>query len=154
MLSNRGWLGLALAALLVTGALGAADKDKEVKEAKFDATKLVGTWKYVSGVKNGDKVGEDRLKAQTAIISKETFTLKGEATFVMKYELDAKKSPATVKFTMTESPFGAGATAEGIVELKGDDLKICYAPMGGVAPKAFEAKEGSKHFFFVLKRSK
>ena len=39
-------------------------------------------------------------------------------------------------------------------ECKGDDLRICYAPLEGDAPKAFEAKEGSKAHLFTLKRSK
>src|SRR5262249_27915700 len=153
MSSKRCWLALVVAMVLVV-PVPAADKDKDDKDAKFDAAKLVGKWKYLSGEKDGEKVGEDRLKDQTVTITKETFTLKGEATFVMKYEIDAKKSPATVNFTMTESPFGAGATAEGILELKGDELKVCYAPMGGARPKTFGTKKGSKDFYFVLKRSK
>ncbi len=73
----------------------------------------------------------------------------------MKYELDAKKNPVTIKFTMTESPFGPGAVANGIIELKGDELKVCYASTeGGEAPKKFEAKQGSGHHCFLLKRSK
>lgn len=139
-------------ALLTADPLRGAD---DVKEAKFDAAKLVGTWQYVSGAKNGQKVDEARLRDQKVAITKDTITLKGEAgTFVMKYELDPKKTPATVKLTMTESPFGAGATAEGIIGLNGDELRLCYAPMGGAAPKTFEAKEGSSHHLFVLKRSK
>jgi hypothetical protein len=54
---------------------------------------------------------------------------------------------------MTESPFGAGAMAKGIIEVKGDDLKLCYTTEGD-APKNFEAKEGSNAHSFVLKRSK
>ena len=138
-------------ALLAACSPGIAD-DK--KETKLDPAKLVGTWKYVSGEKDGQKLDKDHLKDQTVIITKETITLKGEQTFVMKYELDQKKKPVAVKLTMTESPFGAGAKADGVIELDGDELKFCYAPMGGEAPKKFEAKEGSKLHFFVLKRSK
>ncbi len=157
MYLQQTWFGLALAMVLATGAVWADDKAKERKEGKdekFDAAKLIGTWKYVSGEKNGEKVDEERLKTQTVVITKETFTLKSDEKFVMKYELGDKKTPVTIKFEMTESPFGAGAKSEGIIELKGDDLKLCYAPMGGEAPKKFEAKEGSQHFLFVLKRSK
>jgi len=71
----------------------------------------------------------------------------------MKYRLDTKKIPVGLSMTMTESPFGPGATAQGIVEVKGDELKICYAAEGE-APKKFEAKEGSNHHLFILKRSK
>ena len=116
---------------------------------------MVGKWAYVSGEKDGKKVEADALKSQSVTITKEAITLKGDAgTFVMSYEIDEKKSPMTVKLKITESPFGAGAKAAGIIELKGDDLKFCYAPESDDAPKGFEAKEGSKHHNFVLKRSK
>jgi uncharacterized protein (TIGR03067 family) len=133
----------------------AAGKAGGDKGDKFDATKLVGSWKYVSGVKNGEKVGDKQFKDQTVTITKDMITLKGpDATFVMKYQLDTKKSPVGIKMEITESPFGAGAKAAGIIEVKGDDLRICYAPLEGDAPKTFEAKEGSKYHLFTLKRAK
>lgn len=143
------FLGTSVLFLAVC-ALAADDKDKE---GKFDAAKLVGTWKYVSGEKNGEKIDKDRLKDQTVVITKDTITLKGEQTFVIKYKLDAKKKPVTVQMEITESPFGAGAKAAGILELKGDDLRVCYTA-DGEAPQKFESKEGSKAHLFVLKRSK
>ncbi len=72
----------------------------------------------------------------------------------MKYTLDPQAEPVTVKMEITESPFGAGAKAEGILELAGDDLKLCYAPTGGAPPKEFEAGAGSGHHLFVLRRVK
>jgi uncharacterized protein (TIGR03067 family) len=134
-------------ALIMCPLLGA-------KEAKFDAAKLVGTWLYVSGEKNGEKVDQEHFKDSKVTITKKTITLEGpNGKFVMDYKLDSKKNPVALSMTMTESPFGAGATAEGIVQLNGDDLKMCYAPMGE-APKKFEAKQGSNHHLFVLKRSR
>jgi uncharacterized protein (TIGR03067 family) len=146
------WLGAATL-LLASFPVGAADKDKD-KEDKFDAAKLVGTWKYVSGEKNGDKVDADKLKDDRLVITKETLTLKGEQTFVLKYTLDAKKSPVALSMVITEGPFGKDEKTEGIIELSGDDLKFCYALPGEKAPTKFEAKDGSKAHFFVLKRSK
>jgi uncharacterized protein (TIGR03067 family) len=145
-------LGLTLAVLFSVVAAGAA-KGQGAKDDKFAPAKLLGTWKYESGSKNGEKLGPDRLN-QPVVITKDTFTLKGEQAFVMQYELDTKKSPVAVRFTIKEGPVGVGATAEGIIVLKGDDLNVCYAPMGGPAPTKFEAKEGSNHYLFVLKRSK
>jgi uncharacterized protein (TIGR03067 family) len=139
--------------LLAALPLGAADKDKDAKDDKFDAAKLVGTWKYVSGETNGQKVPEDHLKDSSVVITKDTITLKGQDTFVIAYTLDAKKSPVAVSMKITDGPVGKDSTAEGILELNGDDLKICYAPEGE-APKKFEAKDGSKHHLFVLKRAK
>jgi uncharacterized protein (TIGR03067 family) len=124
------------------------------KSAALDVAKLEGTWDYLSGVKNGQKFDKEHFKDQMVIITKDKLTLKGEATFVMKYEIDAKATPAVIKLLITESPFGDGAKAIGIVELNGDNLKICYAPEGKDAPKTFESKEGSMTHYFELKRAK
>jgi uncharacterized protein (TIGR03067 family) len=142
------------AIVVAVGPLGAGDKGKD---DKFDPSKLVGTWTYVSGVENGKKLDADHFKKAKVVISKETLTLKAEKdadTFVMTYELDTKASPITIKLTIKEGPQGVGAKSTGIIELKGDDLKICYDPSGKETPKTFEAKEGSNFHCFVLKRAK
>jgi uncharacterized protein (TIGR03067 family) len=142
-----------LACVMVVGPLvplGAQDKGA----GKFDPNKLVGNWDYVSGIKDGTKVDAESLKKQTVNFTKEKITLKSDGTFVMKYDLDTAKKPVGIKLEMLESPFGAGAKAVGIIEFKGDEIRFCYNPMGEEAPKAFEAKEGSKLHLFVLKRAK
>jgi uncharacterized protein (TIGR03067 family) len=144
-------------AVVLAASPGAAQEEKDAKAEKFDPAKLVGTWDYVSAEKNGAKADAESLKKQGNVtITKETITLKNEAgKFVMKYTLDAKKSPVGIEMEMTESPFGAGAKSKGIIELKGDDLKFCYNPDGdGAAPTEFKTKEGGSAHYFVLKRSK
>jgi uncharacterized protein (TIGR03067 family) len=141
-------LGLAALGLLLAPA--AAEE-----KTKLEPDKLVGTWTYVSGVKNGTKMPADDLKKGTVIITKDTFTLKSEmGKFVMKYELDPAKTPCQIKIEITEGPQGVGAKTEGIIALDNDQLKLCYPPMGGDAPKEFSAKEGSGFHLFVLKKKK
>lgn len=144
---------LIVVVLLVASVrLGAQDKKSETK---FDAAKLVGKWEYVSGVKNGEKVAQENLKDQVITITKDKITLKGKELFVFKYELDTAKKPVGIKLEMLESPFGPGAKSAGVIELKGDEIRLCYAAMDDAAtPKTFEAKEGSKAHLFVLKRTK
>jgi uncharacterized protein (TIGR03067 family) len=138
-------------AALVLSALTAADKD----EAKLDPAKLVGTWAYASGEVDGKKKSADDLKMGTVEITKDTLTLKSpDGTYVIKYTLDTTKSPARISMEITKGPQGEGSKAEGIIELKGDELRLCYPAMGGEAPKEFSAKEGSKLHLFVLKPKK
>src|SRR6266849_7434445 len=142
------FLGAATFVLLAGSIVAADDKDK------FDAGKMVGTWTYVSGEKNGAKVDPETLKGGTVKITKETITLESpQGKFVIKYTLDTKNSPVSLSMEMTESPFGAGAMAKGIIDVKSDELKLCYATEGD-APKKFETKEGSNSHLFVLKKSK
>ena len=139
-------------AVLVLSPLDARQKDRD--EGKLDPAKLVGTWTYVSGERDGNKVPEDNLKKGTVVITKDTITLKGEEVYVIKYSLDTKKSPCRISMEITKGPQGEGAKAEGIIALKGDELKLCYPPMGGDVPKEFSAKKDSKLHLFVLKRKK
>lgn len=144
-------LSLCVCAVLVAAGYPLVAGEK----GAFDPAKLEGKWNYVSGEKSGAKVDADTLKKQHISIAKGVWTLKGdEATFVMKTKIDAKKSPAGIQIEITESPFGAGMKANGIIELKGDDLKLCYNADGGDAPKAFATKDGDKNHYFVLKRAK
>jgi uncharacterized protein (TIGR03067 family) len=143
---------LALGAFVVLlSGLSAEEKD----QGKVDPDKLVGTWTYVSGERDGKKVPEENLKKGIVEITKETISLKSdEATFVIKYSLDTKKTPCGISMEITKGPQGEGAKAEGIISVSGDTLKLCYAPMGGDAPKEFSAKEDSKLHLFVLKKKK
>ncbi len=147
-------LGVALLALAPLSAAD-KDKDKDKEEGKLDPAKLVGTWAYVSGERDGKKVPEENLKKGTVVITKDTITLKSDdATFVIKYTLDQKKTPCGIAMEITKGPQGEGSKAAGIIALKGDELKICYPPEGGDAPKDFTSKEGSKLHLFVLKPKK
>jgi len=130
--------------------LGAQEKKTEI----FNPEKLIGKWHYISGIKNGENVDLDNLKKQEVTFTKDKITLKGDGTFVMKYDLDTTKTPVGIKLEMLESPFGAGAKSVGIIEVKGDETRLCYALMGEEAPKTFDAKEGSKAHLFVLKRDR
>jgi uncharacterized protein (TIGR03067 family) len=139
--------------VFVLASVMAADKDKD--DGKLDPAKLIGTWSYVSGEEDGKKKTADDLKGGTVEITKDTITLKSaDATYVIKYTLDTKQTPAHISLEITKGPQGEGAKSEGIIELKGDELKLCYPPMGGAAPKEFSAKEGSKMHFWVLKPKK
>jgi uncharacterized protein (TIGR03067 family) len=117
--------------------------------------KLIGTWTYVSGEKNGDKVNAEGLKKASVVITKDTITLKDEeADYVIKYQLDTKKKPWAIAMEITAGPSGQGSKADGIIELKGDELKLCYPAMSGKAPSEFAAKKDSGNHYFVLKRKK
>ena len=139
---------MALCALV----LGIAPLGADDKETKFDPAKLVGDWTYVSGTKGGEKANADSLKNKV-VITKETITLTGDQKFVMKYDLDSNKKPVGIKLKMTESPFGAGAEAVGIIGFDGKELKLCYDPEGKKAPEKFESTKENKAHLFVLKKA-
>jgi uncharacterized protein (TIGR03067 family) len=119
---------------------------------KFDAAKLVGKWKYESGVKAGEKSPADRLAGEVEI-TKDTFTLNSpDAKFVIAYKIDDKGTPVKIDLDIKEGPV-KDVKAEGIITLDGDVLKVCYVPMGsGDRPTKFESTAENKAHYFVLKR--
>jgi uncharacterized protein (TIGR03067 family) len=123
------------------------------EKGKLDPASLTGTWVYVSGEKDGTKIPADNLKKGHVEITKDTIKLKSpDAEFVLKYTLDAAKKPARISLEIVKGPMGEGAKAQGIIALKGENLLLCYAAMGGDAPTAFATKEGSGLHLFVLKK--
>lgn len=134
----------SVAMVLVLSSVMAEDKP-------LDAKKLEGKWTFVSGMKNGSEAGDEMKKAEFEI-TKDTMTLNNNGqAFKFKFTIDSKASPAAIDLEITESPFGAGMKAKGIISLDGDDCKLCYIPMGEDRPKKFDGKDA---FLFVLKRKK
>ena len=123
--------------------------------ARLDPAKLVGTWVYVSGEREGKAVPAEQLAKASVEITKETITLKSpEGEFVIKYKLDTAKHPCQIAMEITKGPQGEGSKSDGIIALKDGELKICYPAMGGDTPKDFATKEGSGLHLFVLKPKK
>lgn len=118
----------------------------------LNAAMMIGDWEFLSGEVEGAKSEEQRLARFQVSITEDTLKLKtGDAEFQMGYRLDATKQPASLELTINKGPFGEGATAKGIAQIKGDKLYICYHPRGGEAPAEFKA--GAEHSLFVLRRA-
>jgi uncharacterized protein (TIGR03067 family) len=132
--------GLVLAAFIVVPGVTADDK----KPAKFDAAKMVGSYTFVSGVRDGKKVEDKNLKAVTLTVEKKEMVLKTpDGDFKFGYTVDASKSPVAIDLEILDGPIGKGAKAKGIVALDGDTLKLAYHPMEGERPKDFDGKGGN-----------
>jgi uncharacterized protein (TIGR03067 family) len=134
--------------LSLTAIAGADEK----KDAKFDASKLVGDWKIVSGMKQGEKVGEDHLKVKVKT-TKDSFILEGEmGKFVMGYKLTTSAKPVAIDMEIKEGPIPEGK-AIGIISVKGDEMKLCYVPdASGTRPSKFESTQENGAFLWTLKR--
>jgi uncharacterized protein (TIGR03067 family) len=148
------WILAVGLCLGLTAWAGAEDKKEETP--KFDPKAILGEWVYESGKKAGEDITEDRLKGKITI-TEETITLEGEGTagkFVMKYKLDGEASPVKFDMEMTESPFGAGAKAKGLMEVKEGKVIMAYIMDEGSAeyPDKLESTEENKLHLFVLKK--
>lgn len=122
--------------------------------AAFDAAKLVGDWTIISGSRAGEDVSKERLAAQKVKIAKDKIVLEAgpNMTFVISYEIDATKSPATLDMKIKEGPESEGSEAVGIIKFEGDTVWLCYDAFNGERPKKFETSEENKYFLFNLKK--
>lgn len=136
------------------GPFQVAWRNLKIRElaTKFDRKQIVGNWKHVRGEANGEAISEERLAGEITI-TQDKITLTSEAgKFVFVYKIDADKTPASIELAMTESPFGGGAKANGIIRLSGGELELCYAMEGGDAPEKFEAPPNSGFRYLVMKK--
>ena len=130
-------------------------KKKQPEVVKLEsADQLVGSWKFVSVLRDGKQAPDDRLKGRV-VITKEKLTLKSDdGDFEMSYELNKTKQPTQITVTITASPFGGeGVSTQGIVQLTNDNrLHLCYAEVGADAPASFDSPKGKTDRAIVFER--
>lgn len=144
-------LGLGL-----LGFVGLPTRADDKKDEK-DGVKLSGKYTLVGGKKNDKPIDEDAKKGEYDF-GPDKITIKGNGiTFVMGYKLVPKTNPAEIDMEILEGPEGTkGSKAAGIVEVKGDTIKLAYSMDKDKddklkRPKNFDGKEG---FLFEFKKAK
>jgi len=145
-------LFVAAISLVIFAGFAVAEEKK-----KFDPASIQGKWIFTGGTKLGTKVEEASLKAEVTI-TKDTIMIKSpDETHVMAFKLDTTKSPIEINLEGKKGP-AEGATAEGIIEIDGDTLKLAYstsfAGFDGKRPTKFESTKEGKSFYFMLKKAK
>ncbi len=137
-----------IGSVLFVVAAGAEDPLVKGKPAKFE---LDGLYTITAGERDGKEVPADRLKDSIIKFDgdKAIGTDKDKKDFFgCTFTLDKTTTPYTILMTST-APV-AGTRAVGIIEMKDDVVKLCYALPDGAAPKEFKTKE--KQNAFTLKK--
>lgn len=137
---------LPLVLLPVALLLVAADGDAG------DQAKIQGTWKVVQATKRGKEAPAEAVKDLTVTFKDSTVTIgAGAAKEEAGFKLDPSKKPGAIDIT---PPGKADRAVQGIYELKGDDLKLCWRKGGEERPAKFESTEDNGVSLLVLKRDK
>jgi len=120
-----------------------------------DAQRLAGSWKCLSATVNGKALPAETVgQLQLNLTTNRYQTKKGEQVlFDSVYSLDASKRPKEINITGTEGDL-AGKAAQGIYEINGDTLDLCYTMPGKDRPKGFDSIEGSEVHLTVWKRER
>ena len=126
--------------IVVAGLLIAADaKD----DAKKELAKLQGVWQVTSMEVDGQKAGEDEVKQVTVVIKDDQYSLKQQDNAVNQGTLilDTSKKPMAVDIKPKEGD-NSGEVMKGIIEVKGDTQKVCWARPDKMRPTKFESEDG------------
>jgi uncharacterized protein (TIGR03067 family) len=134
---------LPLALLLVVGC-NALHEDANPS----DLARLQGTWNAVMFA-DADKLAQGNGGLRLTI-SGDRFavTLEDRTTAEGTIRVDANRSPKTIDF-IDDNHVGTG-----IYRLYGEELRICYDPVGTVRPTRFEVPSDSALKLLILKRGK
>jgi uncharacterized protein (TIGR03067 family) len=113
-----------------------------------------GKYTVVSGKKDGKDIDEKAKKMKYTITADSFMIESGEEKkekLVISYKLKAG-TPVEIDMAVSEGPDGTkGLTAAGIVEVKGDTVKLAYALDKEKRPKDFDGKTG---YLIELKKAK
>jgi uncharacterized protein (TIGR03067 family) len=140
---------------LITAILLAGDATAGDSSAK-DLKQLEGTWEVVSTVLSGKEVTE---AIASFVIKGEKVThlpLKGKKDEPREgdtFKIDSSKMPKQIDWTVNQKGVEK-KVLQGIFEIKGDDLTICFDTQGKGRPTTFTSKEGSGYRLVKSKRIK
>lgn len=116
---------------------------------------LQGTWKVTRVEFNGQTLPPETIEGWSLTVKSEKYTLRaGPVTVGGSIRLDLASDPRGIVATRT-SGLDTGKTVQGIYELKGDRLKMCFNEPGRKKrPPRFATSEGSGYRCYTLERSR
>lgn len=116
---------------------------------------LQGTWKLTAGEVDGKPLSEKQLHDGKLVIKGDhyTVTLDGRGTSMGVQKLDPKPATKTIDIKDSSGP-DKDKTCLGIYEVKGDELRVAFAPSGKPRPSKFSTAPESGHWMHTWKRVK
>ncbi len=114
-----------------------------------DQQKIQGTWQVTYSEDSGRIAPQEMLKNLRFVIDGQTLTteMAGQKS-VSQYKLDPSSSPKSIDLTE------AGRTKQGIYDLTGDTLRICFAEDVEQRPTAFDSQPGSANDVIIMLKRK
>jgi uncharacterized protein (TIGR03067 family) len=145
----RTHLCIVLSVAVIFGVAHAGD------DSAKESAKLAGTWEPTAAEDYGQKLPEEQVKNLRLVLTGDEFTTSDGDTTVMKgnFKIDPVKKPKRIDLKSTSGRH-KGKTLEGIYELDGDSLKICFVEPGGKRPKELTSTLDNSAFLLVCKRKK
>lgn len=112
---------------------------------------LVGVYQITAGEHGGKEIAPKELMVDRVAFTEDAVTVFDKATkkiYAASYKLDGSKTPARIHMVSLEPK--KGEAADGLIEKKGDTVRLIYALPGGATPTDFKTHE--KQQMFTLKK--
>jgi uncharacterized protein (TIGR03067 family) len=112
---------------------------------------LVGVYRITAGEHGGKAIPAKELKVDRVAFTEDEVTVLDKATkkvYAASYKLDGAKVPTRIHMVGLEPK--KGETADGLIEKKGNMVRLIYALPGGKVPTEFKTSE--KQQMFTLKK--
>ncbi|MFO0908724.1 MAG: TIGR03067 domain-containing protein [Isosphaeraceae bacterium] len=144
----RMWgVGLGLAALVATAAR--ADDDDSKKKGPAS---LVGVYYIESGERDGNPEPPERVQGSMVRFSEDRVVVtdkQSKELYGAEYRLNTAKEPWEITMT-SKLADQEGRVARGLIEKKGDQIRLVYSLPGGAPPTDFQTSD--KQLMFVMKK--
>jgi uncharacterized protein (TIGR03067 family) len=116
-------------------------------------SQLDGVWTCEGATVNGRKLDESVTASLKLALNGTQYTTKrgDEVLFDSTYSIDTSKNPPHID--MVGIGELAGKIGEGIYQVDGDRLTMCYTMPGQRRPVAFASEEGSEAFLMIWQRT-
>jgi len=150
-------LATSVATLLFLVPMAMAD-DTPRSKVSGAPSDLIGGYTIVSGEKYGEKEPAERIEGTTVRIAEDAIVVldkEKKEVYAQTYKIDTKSTPWKIilKSKITPKNEGSGEVeAKGLIEKKGDTVRLIYALPGGAEPTEFKTKE--KQLMFVMKNER
>jgi uncharacterized protein (TIGR03067 family) len=139
------WQPLALVAVVLTLVVAEALRDDATEK---DTERVQGAWRVTAATRGGKDAPAKAIANAQFVFAGNKVTARGVREGPATFELDATKKPAAI--TIKDDK----ATIEGIYQVDGDTLIICFNKPGEERPTAFVSKADTEIVLLVLRRQK
>ena len=119
--------------------------------------KLAGSWKIVSGERNGQRIPDERIAGLRVTINADTITIfdrDNKPFYVVRYKLDTSRTPNWIDMTIVDGPH-RGEMAQGMVTMdSAEQMRLVYSTGQKGRPNEFRTLTGGDPArLFILKRA-
>lgn len=128
------------------GTVAAAADDPIQK----DLAMLQGTWRVKSAIRGGKEYPGEDLAQLSFIFKGDELISTRFANDFLQVKLDPSKKPAAIDLVSKKDK----PAIQGIYEIDGDTLKLCWNHASTERPRTFTSAAGSGTIYLVLKRVK